>query len=113
MNMKTRMIVLCCLMCAACVPTFGGDRPYEYDNHEKQMTVDIEYYVIKALLEHYYPNISLQYWIHASFTITSTSLVLHYTNYTLGSWADGEQEVEIPLESLKPLLNPKWKHLIS
>jgi len=28
--MKTRMIVLCCLMCAACVPTFGGDRPYEY-----------------------------------------------------------------------------------
>ena len=83
-----------------------------YDDHEKQMTVDIEYYVIKALLDHYYPNISLQYWIHASFTITSTSLVLHYTHYTLGSWADGEQEVEIPLESLKPLLNPKWKHLI-
>lgn len=84
----------------------------EYEDYEKQMTVDIEYYVIKALLDHYYPNISLQYWIHASFTITSTSLVLHYTHYTLGSWADGEQEVEIPLESLKPLLNPKWKHLI-
>ena len=83
-----------------------------YDDHEKKMTVDIEYYVIKALLDHYYPNISLQYWIHASFTITSTSLVLHYTHYTLGSWADGEQEVEIPIESLKPLLNPKWKHLI-
>lgn len=28
--MKTRMIVLCCMMCAACVPTFGGNRPYEY-----------------------------------------------------------------------------------
>jgi len=39
-------------------------------------------------------------------------LVLHYTHYTLGSWADGEQEVKIPLESIKPLLNPKWKHLI-
>lgn len=83
-----------------------------YDDHEKQMTVDIEYYVIKALLDHYYPNISLQYWIHASFTITSTSLVLHYTHYTLGGWAEGEQEVEIPLETAKLFLNAKWKHLI-
>ena len=83
-----------------------------YDDHEKKMTVDIEYYVIKALLDHYYPNISLQYWIHASFTITSTSLVLHYTHYTLGSWAEGEQEVEIPLETAKLFLNAKWKHLI-
>lgn len=84
----------------------------EYEDYEKQMTVDIHYYVTKAYLERYNPNISLHNWIHASFTITSTSLVLHYTHYTLGSWADGEQEFEIPLKSLKPLLNPKWKHLI-
>ena len=84
----------------------------QYEDHEKQMVVDIGYFVCKALLEHYYPNISLQYWLNATFTITDTSLVLHYTHYTLGSWADGEQEVEIPLEIIKPLLNPQWKHLI-
>lgn len=83
----------------------------EYEDAEKQKIYDIHYFVCKALLEEY-PTISLQYWIQASFTITDTSLVLHYTHYTLGSWADGEQEVEIPLESIKPLLNPKWKHLI-
>ena len=83
-----------------------------YKDYENQMVFNIGYYVVKALLEQYYPNISLQNWLDATFTITSTSLVLHYTHYTLGSWADGEQEVEIPLESIKPLLNPQWKHLI-
>ena len=83
----------------------------DYEDTERQMIYDISYYVQRALLDKY-PKISLQYWIQASFTITSTSLVLHYTHYTLGSWANGEQEVEIPLEIIKPLLNPQWKHLI-
>lgn len=83
----------------------------DYIDQEKQKIYSISYYVQRALLDKY-PKISLQYWIQASFTLTPTSLVLHYTHYTLGCWADGEQEVEIPLESLKPLLNPKWKHLI-
>ena len=28
--MRTKIIILCCLLCVAYVPTFGGDRPYEY-----------------------------------------------------------------------------------
>lgn len=28
--MKTKIILLCCLLCATCVPAFGGNRPYEY-----------------------------------------------------------------------------------
>ena len=28
--MRTKIIILCSLLYAACVPTFGGDRPYEY-----------------------------------------------------------------------------------
>ena len=83
----------------------------DYEDQERQKIYDISYYVRRALLDKY-PKLSLQYWIQASFTITSTSLVLHYTHYTLGSFADGEQEIEIPLETAKLFLNPKWKHLI-
>ena len=83
----------------------------DYEDTERQMIYDISYYVQRALLDKY-PKISLHNWIQASFTITSTSLVLHYTHYTLGSWAEGEQEVEIPLETAKLFLNAKWKHLI-
>ena len=83
----------------------------DYTDEENKMIYDISYYVREALLNKY-PKISLDNWIHASFTITSTSLVLHYTHYTLGSWADGEQEIEIPLETAKLFLNPQWKHLI-
>jgi len=83
----------------------------DYEDTERQMIYDISYYVHRALLDKY-PEISLQNWIQASFTITSTSLVLHYTHYTLGGWAVGEQEVEIPLETAKLFLNAKWKHLI-
>lgn len=83
----------------------------DYEDKEKQMIYDISYYARRALLDKY-PKISLQYWIQASFTLTPTSLVLHYTHYTLGCWADGEQEVEIPLETAKLFLNPNWKHLI-
>ena len=28
--MRTKIIILCSLLYAVCVPTFGGDRPYEY-----------------------------------------------------------------------------------
>lgn len=28
--MRTKIIILCCLLYAVCVPTFGGNRPYEY-----------------------------------------------------------------------------------
>lgn len=28
--MKAKIILLCCLLCATCVPAFGGNRPYEY-----------------------------------------------------------------------------------
>ena len=28
--MRTKIIILCSLLCAAYVPTFGGDRPYDY-----------------------------------------------------------------------------------
>lgn len=28
--MRTKIIILCCLLCAVYVPTFGGNRPYEY-----------------------------------------------------------------------------------
>lgn len=83
----------------------------DYTDIENQKIYDISYYVRKALLDKY-PKISLNNWIHASFTITPTSLVLHYTHYTLGSFADGEQDIEIPLEKTKLFLNPKWKHLI-
>ena len=83
----------------------------DYYDAENQKTYDISYYVRRALLEKY-PKISLDNWIHASFTISPTSLVLHYTHYTLGSFAEGEQEIEIPLETAKLFLNPKWKHLI-
>jgi hypothetical protein len=83
----------------------------DYEDTERQMIYDISYYVQRALLDKY-PKISLQYWIQASFTLTPTSLVLHYTHYTLGCFADGEQEVEIPLEKAKLFLNPRWKHLI-
>ena len=83
----------------------------DYEDQERQKIHDISYYVRRALLDKY-PKISLDNWIHASFTITPTSLVLHYTHYTLGSFADGEQEIEIPLEKAKLFLNPKWKHLI-
>ena len=83
----------------------------DYEDTERQMIYDISYYVRRALLDKY-PKISLQYWIQASFTLTQTSLVLHYTHYTLGCFADGEQEVEIPLEKAKLFLNPRWKHLI-
>ena len=83
----------------------------DYEDTEKQMIYDISYYARRALLDKY-PKISLQDWIQASFTLTPTSLVLHYTHYTLGCWADGEQEVEIPLETAKLFLNPNWKHLI-
>lgn len=83
----------------------------DYEDTERQMIYDISYYVQRALLDKY-PKISLHNWIQASFTITSTSLVLHYTHYTLGCWAEGEQEVEIPLETAKLFLNAKWKHLI-
>lgn len=84
----------------------------DYEDIENQMIYDISYYVRRALLDKY-PKISLQYWHDASFTITETSLVLHYTHYTLGSFADGEQEIEIPLEKAKLFLNPKWKHLFN
>ena len=83
----------------------------DYEDTERQMIYDISYYVHRALLDKY-PEISLHNWIQASFTITSTSLVLHYTHYTLGGWVEGEQEVEIPLETAKLFLNAKWKHLI-
>ena len=83
----------------------------DYEDTERQMIYDISYYVQRALLDKY-PKISLQYWIQASFTLTPTSLVLHYTHYTLDFFADGEQEVEIPLEKAKLFLNPRWKHLI-
>lgn len=83
----------------------------DYTDQEKQKIYSISYYVQRALLDKY-PKISLQYWIQASFTLTPTSLVLHYTHYTLGCWADGEQEIEIPLETAKLFLNPRWKHLI-
>ncbi len=83
----------------------------DYTDEESKMTYDISYYVRRALLDKY-PKISLQYWIQASFTLTPTSLVLHYTHYTLGCWADGEQDIEIPLETAKLFLNPEWKHLI-
>lgn len=83
----------------------------DYEDTERQMVYDISYYVRRALLDKY-PKISLDNWIQASFTITSTSLVLHYTHYTLGCWAEGEQEVEIPLETAKLFLNSKWQHLI-
>lgn len=83
----------------------------DYEDTEKQMIYDISYYARRALLDKY-PKISLQYWIQASFTLTPTALILHYTHYTLGCWADGEQEVEIPLETAKLFLNPNWEHLI-
>ena len=83
----------------------------DYFDPEPQKSYDIHYYVCMALLNKY-PKIPLDNWLQASFTISDSSLVLHYTHYTLGSWADGEQEVEIPLDSIKPLLNPQWKHLI-
>ena len=83
----------------------------DYEDTERQMIYDISYYVQRALLNKY-PKISLHNWIQASFTITSTSLVLHYTHYTLGCWAEGEHEVEIPLETAKLFLNAKWKQLI-
>ncbi len=82
----------------------------DYTDAETQKIYDISYYVRKALLDKY-PKISLNNWIHASFTITPTSLVLHYTHYTLGCFAEGEQEIEIPIETAKLFLNPKWKHL--
>ena len=28
--MRTKIIILCCLLYAVCVPTFGGNRPYDY-----------------------------------------------------------------------------------
>lgn len=83
----------------------------DYFDPEPQKSYDIHYYVCMALLNKY-PKIPLDNWLQASFTISDSSLVLHYTHYTLGSWADGEQEIEIPLEILKSLLNPQWKHLI-
>ena len=42
----------------------------------------------------------------------TAALISYYAHYTLGCWADGEQDVEIPLETAKLILNPKWKHLI-
>ena len=82
---------------------------YHWDN--KRLTIyDISYYIQEALSRKF-PEISLQHWMDASFTITQTSLVLHYTHDTLGCWADGEQEVEIPLNTAKLFLNPDWKHL--
>ena len=82
----------------------------EFEDHEKEMTYGIEFYISEALLEKY-PNISTQYWKDASFTITPNALVLHYTHYTLGCWADGEQEIEIPADKAKLFLNANWKHL--
>ena len=82
----------------------------EYEDHEKKMTYGIDFYVSEALLKKY-PNISTQYWKDASFTITPNALVLHYTHYTLGCWADGEQEIEIPADKAKLFLNANWKHL--
>ena len=84
----------------------------EYEDLEKGMTYDIEYVVFKAIREKYPdPATSTQYWDEASFTLTPKSLVLHYTHYTLGCWAQGEHEVAIPADTAKLFLNPKWKHL--
>lgn len=82
----------------------------EFEDHEKKMTYSIDFYVSEALLKKY-PNISTQYWKDASFTITHNALVLHYTHYTLGCWADGEQEIEIRADKAKLFLNNNWKLL--
>ena len=51
----------------------------DYEDQERQKIYDISYYVRGALLDKY-PKISLQYWHDASFTLSETSLVLHYTH---------------------------------
>jgi hypothetical protein len=43
------------------------------------------------------------------FTLTDTELVLHFQTYQVAAGAAGEQQVEIPLASLKPLLQPEFR----
>ena len=82
----------------------------EYEDTLHHMIYDISF-VVDDMLRDKYPNIHTQYWDEASFTIKPNALVLHYTHYTLGCWADGEHEIEIPSYIARLFLNDNWKHL--
>lgn len=82
----------------------------EHEDTLHHMIYDISY-VVDDMLRDKYSGIYTQYWDEASFTIKPDALVLHYTHYTLGCWADGENEIEIPSYIARLFLNDNWKHL--
>jgi hypothetical protein len=47
----------------------------------------------------------------ATFTIGKENIIFHYNPGYLGCWADGEQYIEIPIDTAQLFLSSNWKHL--
>jgi hypothetical protein len=47
----------------------------------------------------------------ATFTIGKKNIIFHYNPGYLGCWADGEQYIEIPIDTAKLFLSSNWKHM--
>lgn len=74
---------------------------------------DIKHVIMEAIQQQY-PDLFLMplYDLDAAtFTIGKENMIFHYNPGYLGCWADGEQYIEIPIDTAKLFLSPNWKHL--
>ena len=74
---------------------------------------DIKHVIMEAIQQQY-PDLFLMplYDLDAAtFTIGKENIIFHYNPGYLGCWADGEQYIEIPIDTAKLFLSPNWKHL--
>jgi hypothetical protein len=42
------------------------------------------------------------------FTLTGTTLVIHFSQYQVAAGVAGDQQVDIPLDTLAPMLRREW-----
>lgn len=74
---------------------------------------DIKHVIMEAIQQQY-PDLFLMplYDLDAAtFTIGKENIIFHYNPGCLGCWADGEQYIEIPIDTAKLFLSSNWKYL--
>jgi hypothetical protein len=74
---------------------------------------DIKHIIMEAIQQQYpdlflLPPCNLE---AATFTIEPENIIFHYNPGCLGCWADGEQYIEIPIDTAQLFLSSNWKHL--
>ena len=95
--------------CVNFLDVFGN----EYVDNNSTQVYNIKHFIMEAIQQQY-PDLFLMPLYNldaATFTIGKKNITFHYNPGYLGCWADGEQYIEIPIDTAKLFLSSNWKHL--